>query len=67
MRILKEGKPQCKPKPIVFTCKNCGCVFEEESEKCKTKCESLISLRSVIVVSCYSCNCPNCGRTVYEP
>lgn len=51
MRIIKEGDPAKKPKPITFTCENCGCVFEEEDVDYELFPQSSTHYLSV---------CPNC-------
>lgn len=33
MKILKEGDATKRPRPIEFTCDNCGCVFAQIARK----------------------------------
>lgn len=59
MKILTYGV--VKPKPIIFECKNCHCIFEadySEYEVCSLL-ETMASLGE------YKCNCPCCKTITY--
>lgn len=55
MKILKEGDATKRPRPIKFTCDNCGCVFEAMEEEC----DEVLPYSDGYV---YACVCPNCKK-----
>lgn len=58
MQILKSGNKNVK----LFTCHDCGCIFEEEIEKCsKDEFKDILGDYSGDI---YYCRCPECGCIV---
>lgn len=52
MRILVHGdKRRC----VTFTCRNCGCIYQENTENV------MFDIGSFNSPPFYRCNCPECG------
>lgn len=56
MIIYKIGKPVTEN--VKFTCKRCGCEFEADKTEYSKE-----FYRNCLI---YACECPNCGRLVYN-
>lgn len=55
MRIIKHGRIEREEitRTVTFECKNCGCIFEEDTMDLRPK-------------YAYTCPCPDCGREVWS-
>ena len=60
MKILTYGK--VKPKPIIFNCEKCGCIFEADYSEYEVS-----TLMEVMHdgLGAYKCECPCCKNIVY--
>lgn len=52
MRILVHG---IKRKCVTFTCRNCGCIYQENTES------TLFDIGTFNAPALYRCDCPECG------
>ena len=61
MNIIRPGNPN-KPKDVkMFSCENCGCVFEADNRE-YAYADQLESMHDGIVAKC---KCPTCWKTAY--
>ena len=59
MEIIKKGDIGQVIESKMFECKRCGCVFKAE----RSEYESKMDCRNDMY---YLCDCPTCGKTVYQ-
>jgi hypothetical protein len=59
MEIIKKGNIEQVIETKMFECKRCGCVFKAE----RSEYESKMDCRNDMY---YLCDCPTCGKTVYQ-
>lgn len=52
MRILVHG---IKRKCVTFTCRNCGCIYQENTES------TMFNIGTFNYPATYKCDCPECG------
>ena len=59
MEIIKQGNIEQVIESKMFECKRCGCVFKAERGEYESKQDCHNEMY-------YLCECPTCGKTVYQ-
>ena len=59
MEIIKKGNIEQVIESRMFECKRCGCVFKAERGEYESKQDTRNDMY-------YLCDCPTCGKTVYQ-
>jgi len=60
MKIIQQGDNNKVTDIKRFVCKECGCVFEADNTEFKAEYAYGQYLEG------YSCDCPNCGKSVFR-